>query len=498
MRAAVQARRRLLPHLASLTAAFLATSVARAYQAEVHASSAFQLYVVQSPFGSPELSRQRLTHTLALDVDDLGAPMGRRGPWFLVRVQLRLDGDYGIGPEERDPGQSSRFVPGLETSQVDLAYGYVQSGGLLGGVGGFTLGRQVVVNELGWWSFDGAKISLIPTQLVELAAYAGYEQRGGTGWLSTSRYEADGVYRGDRSGLDSRTWPGYLSSRSPAPAVGVSLDVLAASWIRARVDYRRVVQRDRVVTSPFAGSDGTVPTIKKTRISSERAGAAASASFGDWGQADGALVYDRYRALISEQRLSLAFDPSSRLRMGLAYDYFVPTFDADSVFNWFGASRSIALRTNGEWRFSRYLTLGAYGGSRWLGVADLRYIEAWQSQAAGQDWFGGLEADWVEGGSFFRIANDVEVGDAGDRLVTDLEYRQRLAGDWLETLTETSLATWRDPSMAADGDTSFAYVLGARLNPLGSPQLQLEWEHALSRALAQRFRVMASLQTRLP
>src|SRR5664280_1247117 len=176
------------PQLRWLTSALacfasLLPAAASAYEASVDGQTVLQLYTVQGFYGTPSLSRQRLTHQLGLDVVNVAGSAWHGEPWINVRVRMRMDGDYGISPAEQDPNNSDYFVPGLKTAPVDILYAYVEGGGWLHDTVGFRLGRQLFFDELGWWSFDGARLAFTPGRLFELAGYVGFEQRGGLPFL---------------------------------------------------------------------------------------------------------------------------------------------------------------------------------------------------------------------------------------------------------------------------------------------------------------------------
>ena len=66
--------------------------------------------------------------------------------------------------------------------------------------------------------------------------YAGYEQRGGLP-LSTPRFERDGVWRGDRTGIDASIHPGAAGwNGAPGyifPAIGRTLAAWRSTGARA-------------------------------------------------------------------------------------------------------------------------------------------------------------------------------------------------------------------------------------------------------------------------
>ncbi len=71
-------------------------------------------------------------------------------------------------------------------------YAYLEGQRYLDGYLGFRLGRQYVVDSLGFWSFDGAEVMLTTPAYLAFELYAGFEQRGGLPMMSSSRFEAGG------------------------------------------------------------------------------------------------------------------------------------------------------------------------------------------------------------------------------------------------------------------------------------------------------------------
>ncbi len=467
-----------------------------AYEARVDLHSSLQLYGVRSPYGPQGLSRQRLTHTLGLDVFGIGDGATRGGPWFVVRARMRLDGDYGIRDAEVDPAASQDYVPGLVVAPLDLSYGYLEGGGLLRGTTGFKLGRQLTYDSLGWWSFDGVRVGFAPGRLLELAGFAGWEQRGGLPLVSTSRYESDGVYRGDRTGLDPRFWGGYLESRRPAAAYGGSLELLAIEELRWRVDYRRVTQHDQVVTVPFADGQSGLQTYSAQRVSSERVGTSVSVTPNAKYSAELGAVYDLYVARVTEARGNLRANWTRELSSELGSHYRLPVFDADSIFNWFGAGGTELLRTSLLWNASRRVTLGATAGVRWLGLGSV--VNGGSPSATGRDELLSLDSHFRFGRDHLSLSQLVERGDAGQRLVMDLVHRRRYPGELLETLGILSVARVKDPSSLLPERTSFVTVVGARFFPDRSPRFGVEGELAFLEGLGQRSRLLGTLEGNWP
>src|SRR6188768_3457422 len=193
----------------SLGASLGSARLAHAYQTEVDATLDAQFYSLQSPYGSPLVQRRRYTQTLSLNLYDLQTDRRPLGPKLSFKSRLRLDADFGQRPEERNPDSAS-YIPGLVEAPVDVMYAYLEGQRYLNGSLGFRLGRQYVVDSLGFWSFDGAEVMLTTPAYIALEAYAGFEQRGGLPMLSSSRFEAGGVSRGDRTGLGFGQAPSFL------------------------------------------------------------------------------------------------------------------------------------------------------------------------------------------------------------------------------------------------------------------------------------------------
>ncbi len=472
---------------------------ALAYEARVDGQSVLQLYAFEGYYGAPSVSRQRLTHSLGLEVVNVAGTAWNNEPWINVRVRLRMDADYGISPAEQDPANTDYFIPGLKTAPVDVMVAYVEGGGWLRNTTGFRLGRQTFFDELGWWSLDGARVAFSPGHLFELAGYAGFEQRGGVPLLSTSRFEAGGVFRGNREGLGATQWPGYLQSTSLAPAAGGSLALVAIPNLRARIDYRRVWQRDQVVTSPFLDASGQLAAESRSRVSTERLGVALGYDFGQAASADGSAVYDIYRSRLIEHRAALMGRLSKSVRLSANYRYRLPTFDADSIFNWFGAVGSTDVRPRLEFDVRRDWSLGVSGGVRW-------YQSPWSSAttptgtARGfeRDWIGGVDSTWRARALVLRLADTTEVGDAGDRFVGDAYLAYSVFGGALTPSAILTLARFRDRLRSDFNSSVFTYVLGCRYSPVGAPRFGVDWEHSLSDVAGQRFRVVGTVDVRWP
>ena len=479
----------------------LRASPARAYEARVRADYEAQFYGVQSPFGSPDVLRRRHTAALGLEIDDL-AGLGERGPRLEFKAHLRLDADFGQTAAERDPS-SNRFVPGLEQAPLDVMYAYFDAEGLFSGVLGLRVGRQLTIDALGFWLFDGARLRLTLPLGLELGGFAGFEPRPGLPLLATSRYLGDGVRRGNRDALEANAEPSFLDESRLAPAAGAFLAARGLGPLSASVVYRRIENRSRVRLSPYAASPSELPrTFGESRISSERLGSAARLDWTGVGSASGTANYDLYLRQWNELALELAALPASSLRVGAEVRRTRPSFDGDSIFNWFaqgasgqalgrlGYSPFRALDTNFSWGVHWFETDGDPGAA-----------ESDPTRAAdrgGHNLVGSLSGRLRLSQSELTLAALAEAGERGHLAGADLGLRSRFGGGLYDSLVLLSLYDWADPLRSERDATSFSYVLGTGLfsgsGLFSQSRVGLEWEHTVNRLVSQRFRVLATLE----
>lgn len=483
----------------AFVAAF-APAPAFAYESEVEATVAAQYYGFESPYGEPLIRRRRYTETLGLSLYDLQGERKPGGPSLSFRTRLRLDADLGQDPGERDPA-SARFVPGLEQAPLDLMYAYLDGQRYFGGVFGFRLGRQYVADVLGWWSFDGGSASITTPVYLRLEAYGGLEQRSGLPLLGTPRYQADGVARGSREDMSRDQWTSYLEQSQVAPAFGFALETTGVDFMHARVTYRRVVNQDSVVVSPFADENGLFRRISATRVSTEKAGATVRFDASELGTVFGSGVYDLYAQLVSDASVGFDWYVTSRLTAGAELERYVPTFDGDSIFNWFSSGAQTSLTARAHLALDRRLDLAATAGARvfeTLGDPDEYAATRDESGVARElDPFATLAGRYRFSDGSVGVRTEVEAGSRGHRAGGDVTTVKTYEAGYYDTRVVLSLYDFRDELRPERYATSFSYVLGAGISPgldfLNRGRLGVEWEHAMNRLVGQRYRVLATL-----
>ncbi len=536
-----RACRSALP-VAALTIGLGSPETARAADFIVNADTAAQAYEVASPWGDIVLSRRRLMQTLALGVYNIQGQYKPGEADYSMVLRLRLDADFGInghvdGSAETDfrEANGSRFIPGLQEAPLDLMYAYVEGRNVANGWLGFRVGRQYVSDVLGWWSFDGGLVRVTTPYYVQAEVYGGLEQRGGLP-LSSSRYERQGIWRGNHAGFggepgqpSAADFPSYQYAQI-APAFGFALESSGPSWIHGRFTYRRVYNTGPSITQQFpdpAGPDGGFRTASGLRLSQERLGYAVDVNKADLGGVKAAFSYDLYNQLVGSAFGGVDFYLSKRVTLGADADYFVPTFDADSIWNWFTRYPITTLTGRAAIDVSERFDIAASGGVRmWTTEGDPDAFGIGQCRAAGlpEDCFGeeyfdpmaptlgtvrafsraeenrpsdatldgvgNLAGRYRFGSGNLSLRGMMQMGARGRRAGADLSGDKFFLGKLFNVGARLSLYNWSDPLRPGRGATSFGYVLGAGLRPHQVADFRVEWEHNMNRIVGHRFRVV--------
>ena len=473
---------------------------ARAYETEVTASIAAQYYTLSSPWGDPELRRRRYTETLGLAVWNIQGEDDPRGPRLSFQSRLRLDADFGQSSAERAL-RNSVYIPGLQQAPLDLMYAYLEGQRYLDGYVGFRLGRQYVFDTLGFWSFDGGLVTLSTPANLVFEAYAGLEQRGGgLPTFGTRRFESQGVYRGDRNGYDAAYYPLFLDESKIAPAAGVAVEASAFGVLHSRLSYRKVINRDTVNVSPFLDLGDGQFFLSGSRTSSERLGYSLRANSSKVGALNASVVYDFYNQIFSQYAASADAYLTSHVTVGVSFDRYTPTFDGDSIFNWFSHSPTTSALGRAEVRFSRRLSANLSGGTRWFETEghSSTYAQDPDATQTGRlfdvSLDGGARYDYGRGNVSVRAGG--ETGKRGHRLGADITGRRRFSARY-DAMCLLSLWDWSDALRPDHDATSFGYVLGAGVTPgpnfFARSRFGLELEHDMNRLVGQRFRALLTL-----
>jgi hypothetical protein len=474
----------------------------------ITSDSAMQFYDVLGPTGMPVLIRARLTSTLGVSVYDLLPRPESAGqellPDLTFRARMRYDSDYGASPDEATPAAYDRFVPGFSRGPVDLMYAYVEGRRFARGLVGFKIGRQYVVDALGWWSFDGGLLRVTTPAFFALEGYAGLEVRGGLPFSgSVGRWEADGVWRGDRSGMDPTQYPSFQQD-DVAPAVGVAIETAGVSWLHGRLTYRRVYNTNDSIVTQFQNGDLSPVTYTGTRISQERLGYGLSATAAKIGGIDGGFVYDFYANTTSSVWATADVFVAKGLIASLDYDYFQPTYDADSIWNFFATYPMNDVGARVVWDATPKLSFAAGGHVRAF-QNQTQQDQSPPSTIPGADAIAPFVPQYTFNGGAtlsarFRRKDTLltadavgNFGDDGDRVGADVsgehvfDARYVLSG-------RVGLWHWEDDLRPDRTALSFGAVLGGAYRFFHDSRLGVEWENDLNHLVGWRMRVLAYLR----
>ncbi len=332
-------------------------TAAHAYDFEIRATTVGQGYQRRwLRFGRSDrlLNVRRITQSLRLDIwnileppVDPGYPDKQpRAPFDLYfTTSLRLDHDFGeytrgevafpLGPGVAVLA-ATEAVPELEHQAygLDLLYAYVGARDV-GGRVDLRLGRQLSVDLLEWYSFDGLWARVRTPWHVAFEAHGGLRVRGEPdGFLGSAAHEPDGTAEAGcvEWDPDLGVWVGAEDCRQRdrlMPTVGLAAETWGFRRVLARVAYRRSF-------SPTA--DGVLPggdAVPGWGTSEEKAVASVRGVLLDGGvQPWAAARYDFLLATVDEvvAGVRLATREHS-LTPEVAHSH--PSFDGDSIFNVF-------------------------------------------------------------------------------------------------------------------------------------------------------------------
>ncbi len=481
------------------------SSTYKSIDPEITSETAAQFYEMRSPTGQTVIGRRRLTTTLGVAVYDLFDKVDDpRAPTLTFRARLRYDADYGGSAEETNIGNDARFIPGFSRGPVDLMYGYIEGRRFLHGLLGFKIGRQYVTDSLGWWSFDGGLVKVTTPYYFALEAYGGLEQRGGMPF-STPRYERDGIWRGrgtSQDGYAGDLWPAFQPS-AIAPAIGFAAESAGFTYLHGRATYRRVYNTGGSNTSEFANGIRNPSTYDGTRISQERIGYAIDGSLPELGGAKAGFAYDLYVKQMANIFASVDWYTSRKVTLSLDYDYYQPTFDGDSIWNFFMAMPMNDLGARAAWDPSSRVSIAGNLHVRAFtlatkaednqgsptspnGLSDANYYPTSKLDPVGG---ANLSARYHIGEGAIGGRGAADVARSGDRLGLDV-YAERTLETRYVFQGRVGVWQWNDKLRPNRDATDLGYSVGAGYKLLPRSLVLADFQHDMNRLAGQRFRAM--------
>jgi hypothetical protein len=412
------------------------------------------------------LNRNRLHQYLGLSAFDTNED--GQTHWSFTSL-LRFDADFGLTQAEQDRITGA----GVDTAQLSLQYAWLDGRELLGGLLDLRLGRQMLADGLDYLMFDGATVTINTPAHFAVELMAGSEVKNEMSGLNASQLQLDGT----RFMESTET-----SIDKPTIAFGAALETRDLGTGRYRLGYRRY------------WSDGAVDAEKVGGSFQQKIGSAVNLT--------GILSYDLFNAQFDRIQAGGRVRVADHTEIDLEYVRTVPSFEGDSIFNFFSTYPMNDL--NLRWRLYPGDNDRIYAGGK-VGLAgnegykgDVLYgdvdtmVVGWGAMAGWSHFFGQKGIDG-------RLMVDVSFdgGYAGDRFLADVGGVWAVVpGEW-ELEGRVTTTAFDDAIQGELHATSFGYQLGGRYLIDKKAAFAVVAEHNLNRIETSQFRVFALIDLNL-
>ncbi|MEM7677425.1 MAG: hypothetical protein AAF449_15610, partial [Myxococcota bacterium] len=279
------------------------------------------------------------------------------GGWSLVNgdvdvvVSLRYDTDFGTGfRRDTPPGEPVVAVDGRD--DLDLLYAYVDWRNVLPRLLDVRFGRQVLMDDLAWYSLDGLKLTghlyRGGEDYVDVAVYAGVPVQFGVVFSSepllndgTEVYDGSGFFHGI-------TFGGSVSAR-------------LFRFLSASLAYRQELVNRGDDLTVFPGGVGEDRSAGEMGLQESRLGASVGYTF----QPLNLDLYARFNwdlllGQLEQARAGVSYNPVRGVHAQIEYLRVRPRFVGDSIFNFFNILPYDRGRVEMNWEIMPGLEV--YGG----------------------------------------------------------------------------------------------------------------------------------------
>lgn len=440
---------------------------AHAFDVHLDADTSFQVYEVRSPGARALMARRRLLSRLGIRVtEDLTEPDDEGSAIRLAAgAQLRLEQEFGetclldrdLCVNATDADDPGAWQPLAADTRVDIPSVWVELSGLPLGTSA-RIGRQLVLDTIGFARFDGGRVRVVPSSWFRLDAYGGLLVRG-TSLGATTRSEVPGAIRL----ADAARVPWALDGVDTYVA-GANVSGGPGRWLQASFGLRQMWEEDGDVFSRLSGAISSQPAT--------------------WLRLDAGAVWDLLTSepIEASARASVGQD-DVMVRAGLSRH--VPRFDPGTIWAWFTAAPLIQGELGIRWQVSGDLSFG--------GALRGRHAELGQPWAddldAGID--GWLSARWE--GFRLGVAGFSWTGALGPLAGVSLDLSRRFLG-FFELGLDVSVWHFDDPNRRDLYGTVLSEALEARIRLSPETLVLVEVQHATSRVVGHRFRGILALR----
>jgi hypothetical protein len=441
---------------------------AYAYDIEVNAETIGQGYQIASGAGTL-ISRRRLDQYLGLHLwnigpkDNFGAPLPRNQVYF--DLSLRFDTDFASDCRP-DPSGARPCVgwavpttfggrdvsQELRNNRFELLYALAGVRDL-GGLVDLELGRQLLIDQFEFTSFDGLHAA-VKTPYHFAAEVWGGLLVNGTAPIDSPIFRPDGT---------------ALSPLSPhdvdyKPTLGVAVRSFGLRDLDTRFSYRRTFSPAQNTTEAERRT-GAVDGTTEEKIGWSARGRLLGGRIVPWA----GLRYNVLVGVFDVIQGGARFTLSKRHSLQVEYVYSYPTFDGDSIWNVFARRQFDDLRASYDLRVGR---LRAYARGLLRAFHDVAETTDRVDPTLPPPSPGGLGERLNYGGNlggrvevpggYVRLDSYLETGYGGTRVGVDAATRMQVYRDFIALEGRLTYVHFRNDQRPIDSGNSFGFQVGAR------------------------------------
>ncbi len=241
---------------------------AAAQDVHVRSDTALVAYEVRSPGTAAFMTRRRLIQTLGFTyAQAFGARHhdGRPRPRLVASFDLRLDQDFGdtclVGRDlcvhATSTGDLGSYQPLAHDTSADAPTAWLELRDLPGGAR-FRLGRQLLINPIGFVRLDGLDARIAPVAWLAAEAYAGALVRQ-TSLAGSDAFVPQGaLHLALPASVDPSTAP-YVSPPVTTWVAGAAVEGGDSRGVRTRLDFRELWESSGTVARRAAITAASAP-----------------------------------------------------------------------------------------------------------------------------------------------------------------------------------------------------------------------------------------------
>jgi hypothetical protein len=260
-------------------------------------------------------------------------------------------------------------------------------------------------------------------------------------------------------------------------------------------------------TSEFASGTRNPASYDGSRISQERIGYAVDGSLPKLGGAKLGFSYDLYVQQLANIFASIDWYTTSKLTLSVDYDYFQPTFDGDSIWNFFMAMPMNDIGLRAAWDATSHVSVAGGAHVRLFSLATgpetpasgqpgitqspngLGAANYWPASSLDPMGGGDVSARYHMGEGVIGARGALDVAGNGDRVGLDV-YGERTLETRYVFQGRVGVWQWNDQLRPDRDATDLGYSVGCGYKVLPRSLVLADFQHDINRIAGQRFRAM--------